>query len=242
MQTALKIYLSDLANTYYGVSPGTIPLASGYLAAYLNKRFPNEVDVTIFRTLPPLLQAVESTPPDIVGFGIYAWNPRLTMLASQIVKQLAPHALTVSGGPAVELDPLMNSEYLVRNPNMDFLVWHEGEAAFANIVEKSLEQGDVGKIKQKAISGSCFLEDGELIAGKRLPLITPLEDEVPSPYLSGIFDDLLLDPELMPMIQTTRGCPYSCTFCVSGQPDYNLLRSFAVDRVKEEILYLSKRA
>ena len=242
MQTPLKIYLSDLANTYYGVSPGTIPLACGYLAAYLNKRFPNDVDVKIFRTLSPLLQAVTSAPPDIVGFGIYAWNPRLTMLASQLVKQLAPHALTVSGGPAVELNPSMNMDYLARNPNMDCLVWHEGEAAFANIVERLLDQGSVGKVKQKTIDGSCFLEDGELIAGPRLPLITPLENEVPSPYLSGIFDDLLLDPELMPMIQTTRGCPYSCTFCVSGQPDYNQLRSFDVERVKEEILYLNKRA
>ena len=77
MRQALKIYLSDLANTYYGISPGTIPLASGYLAAHLYKQFPGEVDVTIFRTLPPLLEAVQAAPPDIAGFSIYAWNPLL---------------------------------------------------------------------------------------------------------------------------------------------------------------------
>lgn len=242
MRRALRIYLSDLANTYYGVSPGTIPLASGFLAAYLNKKYEKEVDITVFRTLPPLLEAVKAAPPDIAGFSIYAWNPRLTILASRMVKELSPATLTVGGGPAVELDEAMNAEYLGRNPNMDFLVWHEGEMALANIVESLLEQGEVGKVMQQAIDGSCFVRDGEFVAGQRLPLIKPLEETVPSPYLTGVFDELLGDADLMPIVQTTRGCPYSCTFCVSGQSVYNPLRSFDTQRVKEEILYLKERA
>ena len=242
MHQPLKIYLSDLANTYYGVSPGTIPLASGYLGAYLNKKYPVQVEVSIFRTLPPLLEAVEAAPPDIAGFSIYAWNPRLTILASRLVKEMSPVTLTVAGGPAVELNQAMNAEYFERNPNMDFLVWHEGEAAFSNIVERLLEYRDLGKVKKQAIDGSCFMSDGQIIGGSRLPLITPLEESVPSPYLSGLFDHLLGDPDLMPIVQTTRGCPYSCTFCVSGQPDYNRLRSFDLERVKQEIQYLRDHA
>jgi len=242
MRHTLKIYLSDLANTYYGVSPGTIPLASGYLASYLNKRFPGEVDVTIFRTLPPLLEAVQAAPPDIAGFSIYAWNPLLTIKAARLIKEMSPDTVTIAGGPAVELNQSLNAQYFERNPNMDFLVWHEGEIALSNIVESMLEHRNLAKLKQQAIDGSCFLSGGQLVAGKRLPLITPLEEKAPSPYLTGIFDDLLLDSELMPIVQTTRGCPYSCAFCVSGQADYNQLRSFDLARVKEEILYLKKHA
>ena len=239
---AFRIYLSDLANTYYGVSPGTIPLACGYIAAYLKKKYRGEVEVTIFRTLAPLLEAVKAAPPDIAGFGIYAWNPRLTILASRLVKEMSPRTLVVGGGPSVELKQPMNNEYFLRNPNMDFLVWHEGEIAFSNIVASALEHGEIAKVKRQAIDGACFLRDGQLVSGKGIPLITPLEETVPSPYLTGLFDDLLEDGDLMPIIQTTRGCPYSCTFCVSGQPIYNKLRSFDVNRVKEEILYLKKRA
>ncbi|GEM_PF-1533661 len=241
-RSTCRIYLSDPANTYYGVSPGTIPVASGYLASYLKKQYGQQVEVTIFRTLQSLLEAVKATPPDIAGFSIYAWNPRLTTLASGLVKKMSPRTLTVGGGPSVELTEAMNVEYLLHNPNMDCLVWHEGEMALANIVESVLEHGEIKKVKQQAVDGACFLQDGQLVSGKRIPLITPLEDRVPSPYLTGLFDEMLNDGELMPLIQTTRGCPYSCSFCVSGQPIYNKLRSFAVDRVKEEILYLKKHA
>ncbi len=236
------VYLSDLANTYYGVSPGTIPLASGYLAASLKKRFGDEVEVRIFRALRPLLEAVHTRPPDVAGFSLYAWNPRLTILASRLIKERSPRTLTLAGGPAVELSEDMNAEYFVRNPHMDMLVWHEGELAVANIVEALLAGGDPPRVKAAPIDGVCFVRDGSMVSGRRLPAITPLEDVVPSPYLTGLFDGLLGDEELMPIVQTTRGCPYSCTFCVSGQPVYNKLRSFDVARVKEEILYLKARA
>ena len=237
-----RIYLSDLANTYYGVSPGTIPLASGYLAAYLKKKYGHKVEVRIFRTLPPLVEAAKSAPPDIAGFSIYAWNPRLTILASRLLKSISPATLTVAGGPSIELTEAMNAEYLFRTPTMNLLASHEGEIALSNIVESFIEHGDIRRLKQQAIDGACFLQDGQLVSGRRLPLISPLEETVPSPYLTGLFDDLLKDPELMPIVQTTRGCPYSCTFCVSGQPAYNKLRSFSLDRVKEEILYLREHA
>ena len=237
-----RIYLADLANTYYGVSPGTIPLAIGYLAAYLKKKYSGRVEITLFRSLRRLLEAAKPAAPDIAGFSIYAWNPRLTILATQLIKRISPRTLTVAGGPAIELVEPMNREYLSRNPHMDFLVWHEGEIAFSNIVGSFLEHGEIGKVKRQAIDGACFLQDGQLVSGRRLSLITPLEQDVPSPYLTGLFDDLLMDGELMPIIQTTRGCPYGCTFCVSGQPVYNKLRSFDIARVKDEILYVKKHA
>lgn len=242
VRSPLTIYLSDLANTYYGISPSTIPLACGYLAAYLKKLYCSHVDVRIFRDLRSLLDATKVNQPDIAGFGIYAWNPRLTVLASRLIKERYPSTITVAGGPAVELTDTQNLEYLRRNPHIDVLVRHEGEIAFANIVGRVLGADHAARCVEEPIDGAWFLRDGQLVAGRAVPLISPLEDTVPSPYLMGLFDDLLRSGELMPLIQTTRGCPYSCTFCVSGQPVYNKLRSFSVDRVKEEILYLQERA
>ena len=45
-------------------------------------------------------------------------------------------------------------------------------------------------------------------------------DEIPSPYLTGILDEFF-DGRLVPMIQTNRGCPFSCTFCVDGSASVN---------------------
>ena len=38
-------------------------------------------------------------------------------------------------------------------------------------------------------------------------------DDVPSPYVTGIFDHFLNNKDYMPLIQTNRGCPFSCIFC-----------------------------
>ena len=40
-------------------------------------------------------------------------------------------------------------------------------------------------------------------------------DEIPSPWLTGIQDEFF-DGKLAPMIETNRGCPFTCTFCVPG--------------------------
>src|SRR5205823_9348659 len=65
-------------------------------------------------------------------------------------------------------------------------------------------------------------------------------EEIPSPWLSGIQDEFF-DGKLAPMIETNRGCPFTCTFCVQGTRWYTKVHNFGVDRIKEEIHYVAKR-
>jgi radical SAM superfamily enzyme YgiQ (UPF0313 family) len=44
----------------------------------------------------------------------------------------------------------------------------------------------------------------------------------------------------MPMLQTSRSCPYKCIFCVSGK-NVSKLRVFPIDQVKAEIEYIAER-
>ena len=55
--------------------------------------------------------------------------------------------------------------------------------------------------------------------------IEPDNIEIPSPYLDGILDEFL-DDGLVPIVQTMRGCPYHCHFCVSGATEWNAMRGF----------------
>ena len=50
---------------------------------------------------------------------------------------------------------------------------------------------------------------------------------MPSPYLDGLFDELIKDCEynLEGTIETTRGCPYSCTYCEIGTSYYQKIRT-----------------
>ena len=64
-------------------------------------------------------------------------------------------------------------------------------------------------------------------------------DEIPSPYTTGILDEFF-DGKLAPMIQTNRGCPFSCTFCVDGSDLVNKINSFSNERVRKELHYIAK--
>ena len=71
------------------------------------------------------------------------------------------------------------------------------------------------------------------------PIRTKQLDEIPSPYTSGLLDQFF-DGKLAPMIQTNRGCPFSCTFCVDGSKLVNKVNSFSNERVKQELHYIAK--
>ena len=51
-----------------------------------------------------------------------------------------------------------------------------------------------------------------MVAGAQNPPIKEL-DEIPSPYLTGLFDELLRDIKITPLMQFVRGCPFKCIFC-----------------------------
>ena len=68
-------------------------------------------------------------------------------------------------------------------------------------------------------------------------------DEIPSPYLSGVFDELIKqNPEekWQGRIETNRGCPFTCAFCYWGKKSERKLKQFDLARIYGEIDWLSK--
>jgi hypothetical protein len=63
-------------------------------------------------------------------------------------------------------------------------------------------------------------------------------DQIPSPYLTGIFDQIIEDnPDVIwnATLETNRGCPYQCTFCDWGSLTYNKVKKFELTRVFHEM-------
>ena len=63
-----------------------------------------------------------------------------------------------------------------------------------------------------------------------------------SPYLAGRMDKFLDDPHLAPIVETNRGCPYSCSFCAWGSATQSKVRQFPLEQVVEEIKYATARS
>lgn len=231
----MKIYLAELSHTGRGRSPNTVPLAAGYLAATSKKHFP-DVDVTIFRDPNQLLRAARSKRPDLVGFSIYAWSEELSRFCAQKIKENSEKTVIVAGGASVDDIDAEMLRFLRLNSCYDLCVANEGEFSFLSLLEHLKSHGRL--MPNETIEGCARLStDGTLLRGSyELPDLS----EIPSPYLEGFLDSFLLDG-YEPIIESMRGCPYSCKFCVSGTPHWSKLRAFDLDRVFAEFEYIEDK-
>ena len=127
-------------------------------------------------------------------------------------------------------------------PYFDIYIPDDGEIGFSNVIEKALEC-NIDEIRtnvlQSPIEGCIIKNNGGVLlysfANTRIKKL----DDIPSPYLSGMLDQFF-DENLIPMIQTNRGCPFTCTFCTDGRDSVNQVNRFSKERIKEEIEYIAK--
>ena len=239
----LKIFLADLTYDTITLSTDAFPLNIGFIASYCKKLFGNDVEITLFKYIDKIDKAVNENPPDILAMSNYAWCHRISREISKIFSKLNPNGIIVWGGPNFPLDLPSQEIFFSNNSVIDIYVPIEGEIGFANVIKKALEvkskDGFRNKMLEKPIDGCITrLKNGKL-QYSTAPIRTKQLDEIPSPYTTGILDEFF-DGKLAPMIQTNRGCPFSCTFCVDGSDLVNKINSFSNERVKEELHYIAK--
>ena len=235
----LSIYLGDLTYTTLSLATDAFPLNIGFIAAYAEKTFGKQIDLRLFKYVEDLEQAIHEKPPDILGLSNYPWNFRLGLEFFRMTRAVSPQTICVMGGPNIPLEDDARSQFVKRNPLIDFYAYLEGEEAFAALVARAIETGpDRKKMKSTPIDGFIHrMSDTEVMKGTMLARRRNL-DEIPSPYLTGHMDKFF-DGKLSPMIETNRGCPFSCTFCHEGNQLISKVNHFSVERVKAELDYIA---
>jgi putative methyltransferase len=233
----LRIYLADLV--YDTVKTNhVVPLNVAYLAANLHKQFGSEVETTIFKYPTELETALKTNQPDILGLSHYSWNKRLNELFLRLAKRLNPRVITVMGGPNIRTDPTDVSLFLTRHPELDYCVLYEGEEPFATLVGALLK----GDRRPSNVRGCATLLEGSLVWEPMDFQQKPKEIDLPSPYITGFLDRFLGNPNMIPLIETNRGCPFGCVYCVWGIAAQSRVRLRPLDLVFKEIDYIAEKS
>jgi radical SAM superfamily enzyme YgiQ (UPF0313 family) len=235
MTKTLDVILCDLVHTWVGAGTYMFPLNVGFIASYAMQH-DKDLNIELFKFPEALLQRLAASRPDVVGFSNYIWNVNLNREIARHVRDLYPDCTIVFGGPEATYDDAGIREFFTDNPFCDFFVPFQGEKPFVNIL-KYLR----GEVAKADIEGVFHVDkaSGAIIRGKKLDRI-PDPDEIDSPYLTGLLDKFF-DTNLIPIIETNRGCPFQCTFCAQGLTSYNRVNYFSMDRVTAELDYITSR-
>lgn len=162
--------------------------------------------------------------PDIVGFSCYIWNIEETIHVIKMLKTVCPNVKILLGGPEVSYD---SHHWLRRIEEVDFIVMGEGETSFKQLLHYLHDE-----ISLEDVPGIAYLEDGKVRIHAQAPKVDLRE--LPSPF--RFEEDLPHLGKRIQYIETSRGCPFSCQFCLSSIEVG--VRYFNREKIKEDIRFL----
>jgi tRNA A37 methylthiotransferase MiaB len=228
--------LVQINNSFSGQN--YLPYSVGILQAYTQRHAKNPER---FHFLAPLYKraaisdAVDDLlAADVVGFSTYVWNAQISLEIARRLKLRRPDVIIVFGGPHVP----DNAEQLLRDhPFIDLAIHKEGEITFLRMLEQ-LPSRDWSKLE-----GVSFIGPAGYMQTANGPRIRNLDD-IPSPFLEGVFDPLIADnPDetWIGLWETNRGCPFQCTFCDWGSAVANKVNQFGLDRIKSEVQWFARQ-
>ena len=215
----MKVLLATLNAKYIHSS-----LALRYLATYCRPICPTiEIgEYSINNKLLDILADIYAHRPRLLGLACYIWNIDMTLALAKLVKQVMPDTIIVLGGPEVSYD----AKDLLENHNtIDYIIQGEGEEALAQLIGSLTGSGEVNAIDGLAWrqrEGQCFVNKG--------PQIVKQLDELPFPYSQH---DLASLQDKIIYYESSRGCPFSCQYCLSSATSG--VRFFSLERVFRDL-------
>ena len=192
------------------------PLGLGYISSYLKKYGAHSYDIRIIdgNTSADIRKDVEGFNPDLVGFTGHSPQIREAVRLSNEIRAWRKDVYQMVGGVHVSADPINT----LKRGSFDLAVLGEGEATFLETVD-TFVSGEKKALKK--IKGTAYLDGEKVVVNERRAQIEDL-DSIPFPardlfdmdyYLGLSFGVRGLVRSGVTSITSSRGCPYSCTFC-----------------------------
>ncbi len=217
----MKVVIACLNSKYIHASLAPWCLLSGVRAYSAVPIEAKVMESTINSDVNAFAEQIIKENPDILSFSSYIWNIEKTFELCEILKEKI-NCTIILGGPEVSY----RAKNVLENYSfVDFVLSGEGEKSFPLFLDTYIEKGDF-----KKVSGLSYRENNDIIS-------VPEEEcteTPPTPYNEEFFENL---KGRISYIETSRGCPYRCAFCLSGR--CSPLRFFDIEQVKNDILKLA---
>ncbi len=160
---------------------------------------------------------------DIVCFSCYIWNIEQTLEVCTRIKALRPDCKILLGGPEVSYE----WENVIALPCVDFIITGEGEVPFAEFLQHyPANLGAVSSLVRKDAEGDALYNSE--VKGFDLQNyadMQPYRHDPPETLRNKVL-----------YIETSRGCPYKCEFCLASLD--NKVRYLPMPSIKTMLLYL----
>ena len=245
----MKFLLAALNAKYIHSNPAIYSLRA-YAAAQAPEaeREVELAEYTINQKPEDILTDLYERQPDIVGFSCYIWNWRLIRELNRELHKILPELPVWLGGPEVSFDA---EKIIGEEPAVTGIMVGEGEETFSQLLEYYRERanGNGRKMQMQiaafwpgaaqnaglySIAGLVFRDSvsGEIVrTGERSPA-----DLNAIPFF---YRDLKEFENRIVYYESSRGCPFNCSYCLSSVDKTLRLRN--PELVKKELQFFLDR-
>ena len=212
----MKILLTTLNSKYVHTN-----IALKYLYETIKDKDAYLKEYTINEPIGKILRNINTFNADIIAFSVYIWNVEQTLKICENIKKIKSSVKIILGGPEVTY---RSEEILANYSFIDYVIVGEGEEAFPNLIE-AMENNFANMPSSITYRTENGINVGQIALVSDTNKIPRIAKKVADEYDGRIV-----------YLETVRGCPYNCSYCLSST--IKGIRSFEMDRVKEEIKIL----
>lgn len=200
------------------------------LAVYSMKSYCREYEkyveigeYTINQQKDEILKSIYKKQPKVLCFSCYIWNISFVKELICDLKKILPQTVIWAGGPEVSYDA---EKFLQELPEVTGVMCGEGEQTFLELVQHYVHEKEEDALAD--IKGIVFQKNGEIV---RNPFREIMDmDKLVFPYKNiSLFEHKII------YYESSRGCPFSCSYCLSSIDKKLRFRSLSL--VKEELQF-----
>lgn len=178
---------------------------------------PELLEFTINQQKDQILKGIYEAKPDLLCFFCYIWNLSYAEEIIEDIKKILPKVTIWAGGPEVSYDA---PKFLKRHPEVDGIMCAEGEKTLTELISYY----EIGKSQGKSLDGI----NGIVYQENKTIHQTPLRDIMNMDDLVFPYEDLKDFEHKIIYYESSRGCPFSCSYCLSSIDKKLRFRSFSL--------------